>query len=238
MGLFFAILEDDKNLLKYYKVEIEKLLEIHSIPGEVVTATRDPDVFMESVKSGRPNVCIIDINLKANTNGMHIALEIRKARIPVEIIFITGHLQYMKTAFMVRAFDYLEKPVTPERLAKCLLRLYKGIITGDNNNKAVIKVKSGTSIYHVPVNDILFVEHYNYKSVVVTESRRIETYETLANLAKELPGDRFKQCHRAIWVNTSFIDVVDLKKNEIILKNGMKCSLGKTFRKEFSEYEI
>jgi two-component system response regulator AgrA len=238
MGLFFAILEDDKNLLKYYKVEIEKLLKAHGIPGEVVTAAQDPDVFMESVKSGRPNVCIIDINLKANTNGMQVALEIRKARIPVEIIFITGHLQYMKTAFLVRAFDYLEKPVTPERLAKCLLRLYKGMSTGDDTNQAVIKVKSGTSIYHIPVNEILFVEHCNYKSVVVTGSRKIETYETLANLAKELPGDRFRQCHRAIWVNTSFIDAVDLGENEIILKNGMKCSLGKTFRKEFSEREI
>jgi two-component system response regulator AgrA len=238
MGLFLAILEDDKNLLTYYKVEIEKFLKAHDVPGEVVVATQNPDLFLEGVKNGRANVCIIDINLRTNTNGMQVALEIRKAKVPAEIIFITGHLQYMKAAFVVRAFDYLEKPVTSERLAKCLLRLYKEISTKDNTKQEVIKVKSGTSIYHISVNDILFVEHYNYKSVIVTRNRRIETYETLANLAKELPDDKFKQCHRAIWVNTLFIDTVDLGKNEIILKNGMKCSIGKTFRKGFSEYEI
>ena len=238
MKLFFAILEDDVNLLKYYKSEVEGILEKHGIPGEVVCATDNPDYFMNIIKTCKVNVCIIDINLRTNTNGMQVAREIRNLKIPTEIIFITGHLQYMKNAFIVRAFDYLEKPITTEDMERCLMRLYKDIDIEKPINQEVIKIKSGTVVYHVPVDEIIYVEHSNFKSIIVAGDKRIESYETLANLAKELPKDKFKQCHRAIWVNNGYIESVDLGNYEIKLKNGMRCSLGKTFRKEFAKYEV
>jgi len=238
MKLFFAILEDDRNILRYYESEIESILEKNKIPGKVICASDDPEHFMSIVKTYTVNVCIIDINLKKGTNGMHIAREIRRLKIPTEIIFITGHLQYMKDAFVVRAFDYIEKPVTYESLAKCILRLYRDIDIEKSTKQKVIKVKSGTAIYHIPVDEIFYIEHFNFKSIIMTEDRKIETYESLVNLAKMLPKDKFKQCHRSIWVNTSYIDMVDLKNDEIKLKNGMRCSLGKTFRKGFSKYAV
>jgi len=237
MELFFAVLEDDVNLLKYYKLEIENVLEKHNIPGEVVCATDNPELFKNSVRSGKVNVCIIDINLKTNTNGMQLAKEIREERIPVEIIFVTGHLQYMKSAFQVRAFDYLEKPVTAEDFERCLLRLHKEMDVETAAKHEVFKVKSGTVVYHIPMDDIIFVEHNGLKSVIVTKDKNIETYETLANLARELPKDKFKQCHRSIWVNIDHIEAVSLGSDKITFRNGMQCSLSRTFRKEFAKYE-
>lgn len=238
MNLFFAILEDDINLLKYYKSEIEGILQKHCISGGVVCATDNPVLFMDMVKTFKANVCIIDINLKTNTNGMQIARDIRSLKIPAEIIFITGHLQYMKNAFQVRAFDYIEKPVTGESMEKCILRLYREMDPKAVTRQEVIKVKSGSVVYHIPVDEIMYIEHVSFKSIIITSNKHIETYESLSGIAKALPQGKFKQCHRAIWVNTSQIDCVDLKKDEIRLRNGMRCSLGRTFRKEFAKYAI
>lgn len=238
MKLFFAILDDDRKLLKFYSTEIESILEKHNIPGEIVCASNNPDQFMDIVKTCKANVCMIDINLQTNTNGIQVAKEIRQFKIPTEIVFITGHLQYMKNAFLVRAFDYLEKPVTTEDLAKCILRLYKEIDIDLQVKQGVIKVKSGTMVYHIPAQDIIYIEHANFKSVILTKDRRIETYESLANIAKELPSNLFRQCHRAIWVNIAYIDSIDMSSSIIKFNNGMECSLGKTFKKEFLDYAL
>lgn len=237
MKLVFAVLEDDKELLRFYKAEIAAILGKCGIEGEVACAVDNPEQFIEVLKKGNINVCIVDINLKGNANGMQVAKVIRQMKIPVEVIFITGHLQYMKNAFEVRAFDYLEKPVTVEDLERCIKRVYKEMDVGLHTRQDVVKIKSGTVIYHVPVNDIFYIEHSGFKTVLLTKDRRIETYETLANVAKELPEGHFKQCHRAIWVNLEYIMAVDYNQNTIQLKNGMQCSLGKTFRKEFTQYE-
>ncbi|RCX09625.1 LytTR family two component transcriptional regulator [Anaerobacterium chartisolvens] len=238
MRLDFAILEDEKDLLRYYKSEIEILLKKNDMEGKVVCATVNPNEFVNFVKSCEVNVCIIDINLNANINGMYIAKEIRKLKIPTEIVFVTGHLQYMKDAFYVRAFDYLEKPVTSEELEKCIKRLNKEMDINSLLKQEVIKIKSGTVVYHIPADDILYIEHFEFKSIVVTNNRRIETYESLTNLAKQLPAGIFKQCHRAVWINVNHIDFVDPNKGIIMLKNGNGCSLGKTYKKEFLHYAI
>lgn len=237
MKLGFAILEDNRNLLDYYCTEINKVLKKRQIEGEVVYTADHAEEFVKTIKSGIANVCMLDINLKSDMNGMHIAREIRKSRLPVEIVFITGHLQYMKSAFQVRAFDYLEKPVTSDDLERCILRLHRDIHAETLVKQKVVCIKSGTTIYHLPVDDILFIDHSNSKTTIHTHERKIETYETLTGVAEKLPRDSFIQCHRAIWVNTRQIYSVDCSKGIITLKSGACCSLGKKYRKGFASYE-
>ena len=45
------------------------------------------------------------------------------ARDPPAVVFVTAHAEYAVEAFAVEAFDYLLKPVDPERLARVVERL-------------------------------------------------------------------------------------------------------------------
>src|SRR5262249_57733243 len=42
---------------------------------------------------------------------------------PPAVVFVTAHAEYAVDAFAVEAFDYLLKPVDPERLARVVARL-------------------------------------------------------------------------------------------------------------------
>ena len=42
---------------------------------------------------------------------------------PPAVVFVTAHAEYAVDAFAVEAFDYLLKPVDPERLTRVLERL-------------------------------------------------------------------------------------------------------------------
>ena len=47
----------------------------------------------------------------------------RERRDPPAVVFVTAHAQYAVDAFALEAFDYLLKPVDPERLARVIERL-------------------------------------------------------------------------------------------------------------------
>lgn len=229
--LLIAIIDDDRDLLYYLENEIESIIAKNNLPAKIVCTTVKPLEFLSVVEEGKINVCFIDINLKSDVNGMYLAERIRSSSSHVEIIFITGHLQYMKNAFQVRAFDYIEKPATTEVLEKCLLRLHKELASCSYANKETVGIKSGPYIYYVSINDIMYIEHNGFKTIVHCKSRNIETYETLKNIVDRLPAVKFKQCHRSICVNTEYVDRISSK--EIYLTNGEICILSEKFRKEF-----
>ncbi|MCR4435980.1 MAG: LytTR family DNA-binding domain-containing protein [Clostridiales bacterium] len=229
--LLISLIDDDKELLYFYENEMEKIIQKNKLQAKIVCITNKTTEFLKIVEEGKTNVCFIDINLKCETNGMHLAENIRDLNVPVEIIFVTGHLQYMKNAFQVRAFDYIEKPVTTEVLEKCLLRLHKEIIQHTPVNRETIEIKSGPYVYYIAVNDIYYIEHNGLKTIIHSKNRTLETYDSLKTIADKLPEGKFKQCHRSFYINTDYIDRVSSK--EILLTNGETCMLSEKFRKDF-----
>ena len=55
--------------------------------------------------------------------GVEAAPLVRERRDPPAVVFVTAHEHYAVEAFAVEAFDYLLKPVDPERLARVVERL-------------------------------------------------------------------------------------------------------------------
>ena len=53
-------------------------------------------------------------------NGMDTARELRQADTAVRLVFLTSSPEFALESYEVRAFDYLLKPVTYERLAQLL----------------------------------------------------------------------------------------------------------------------
>ena len=53
-------------------------------------------------------------------NGMDTARELRQADTAVRLVFLTSSPEFALESYEVRAFDYLLKPVTYERLARFL----------------------------------------------------------------------------------------------------------------------
>ena len=74
----------------------------------------------------------LDIEL-AGASGIDAARLLRGAAGPPAIVFVTAHAEYAVDAFAVEAFDYLLKPVDPERLARVVARLER---TPDGRRRA------------------------------------------------------------------------------------------------------
>lgn len=77
---------------------------------------------MEEIVRLRPEVVFQDIQMPGAT-GFHVLERALKCPDPPLFVFATAYDQYAIRAFEENAVDYLLKPVSRERLAKCLGRL-------------------------------------------------------------------------------------------------------------------
>ena len=74
--------------------------------------------------AGDPEVDVVFLDIEMpGVTGLAAAPLMRERADPPAVVFVTAHAEYAVDAFAVEAFDYLLKPVDPERLARVLERL-------------------------------------------------------------------------------------------------------------------
>lgn len=225
--LSIAILDDNIKLLEEYEQIIPAWFRKNNIKGKIIVATTEYREFIREVRRQSVNVCIIDINLQSDVNGLYIAKCLRRENLSVEIIFCTGMLEYMHQAFDVNAYHFITKPVG-RNLEKCLIKLNKEIEMREKGKK-VIEINSGSRIYFVPVDTIIHMQREGSKTIINTSNRVIEVYDSLDFLILKLNDPRFVKCRRSTIINKDYIDYVDKKNKSIVLTNGLKCKLGTKF---------
>lgn len=225
--LSIAILDDNKNMLDEYTHIIPIWCKKNNIKYKIVVATTDYKEFIHEIQAQCANVCILDINLRSDVSGLFIAQQLRKKKIPIEIIFCTGLLEYMPLAFDVNAYNFIAKPLG-RNMEKCLVKLNRELEARESKKK-VLEVPFSSRIYYIPFESITHIQRCGVKTIINTENRVLEVYESLISIYKKLNDPRFIKCHRSTIVNSDFVDFYDKKSKKIFLKNGCVCEAGTKF---------
>jgi two-component system response regulator AgrA len=96
-------------------------------------------------------------------------------------------------------------------------------------------VKSGSTIYNLKLNDIVFIEKQHNKAIIHTDSQSISCYETLEHFEEALKEKAFIRCHKSYLANKQFIREIRFNSMEIVFETGHHCYIGKSFRKGVEE---
>lgn len=222
--LSIAILDDNIRMLEEYEQLLPAWFLKNNIKGQIVSATTDYREFLREVCRGSVNVCIIDINLRSEVNGIYIAKYLRKENIRAEIIFCTGMLEFMQQAFDVNAYHFITKPVG-SNLERCLVKLSREIEERESN-KRILEIKTGSRIYYIPLDSITHVIREGTKTIIHTQNKVLEVYESLESISSRMNDNKFIKCHRAVIVNKDYVEYIDKKNRTVVLTNGFSCKLG------------
>ena len=84
---------------------------------DVALVTRGEDLLARHAAS-RADIIMLDMIMPL-VNGMDTARELRQSDTAVRLVFLTSSPEFALESYEVRAFDYLLKPVTYERVANC-----------------------------------------------------------------------------------------------------------------------
>ena len=101
------------------KLALEALVQaITEADGEsIVCAFRSPDQAAEFAGKEKPEIAFLDITMRG-MDGIRLAELLLEKDPGIQVIFTTGHEDYMKDAFRIHAGGYVTKPVTPEKIRK------------------------------------------------------------------------------------------------------------------------
>ena len=101
------------------KLALEALVQaITEADGEsTVCAFRSPDQAVEFAGREKPEIAFLDITMRG-MDGIRLAELLLEKDPGIQVIFTTGHENYMKDAFRIHAGGYVTKPVTSEKIRK------------------------------------------------------------------------------------------------------------------------
>jgi two-component system, LytTR family, response regulator LytT len=190
-----ALLVDDEAPARS---ELRYLLSAHAgveVVGEAASASE----ALELARSVHYDVVFLDVEMPG-LSGVQAAPLVRDRRDPPAIVFVTAHAEYAVDAFAVEAFDYLLKPVDPERLARVIERLRERTV---ENVAAVekIAVVSGSRTELLDYDQVHYVQADGDYSRVHTYDRSYLCTASLGELEERLPSARFARIHRSYLVN-------------------------------------
>jgi two-component system response regulator LytT len=153
------------------------------------------------------DVVFLDVEMPGLT-GLDAARLVREQPQPPAVVFVTAHEQYAVDAFAVEAFDYLLKPVDPERLARVVERLDGRDAAAEGKPVEKIPVVAGGRTELIDYDAIHYVQADGDYSRVHTYDRSYLCTASLGELEETLPGNRFSRIHRSYLVNLAKVAAV------------------------------
>jgi two-component system, LytTR family, response regulator LytT len=189
-----ALLVDDEAPARS---ELAYLLAAHGdvvVVGEAANAAEALELAERAVY----DVVFLDVEMPGLT-GVEAAPLVRERADPPAVVFVTAHAEYAVEAFAVEAFDYLLKPVDPERLARVLARLAERRTAAREPRKIPVVASGRTEL--IDQEQVRYVQAEGDYSRVHTYDRSYLSTASLRELEAALPPERFVRIHRSYLVN-------------------------------------
>lgn len=223
-----AIIVDDERLARN---ELKSLLAAHK-EIEVIAECANAQEAKEKIDSLKPDVVFLDINMPGKS-GLELVEEI--SALP-DVVFVTAYDEHAIKAFELNAFDYLLKPVQPQRLSETLKKLaekessVKGDNTGPLDENELVFIKDGEKCWFVKLGDIrLFESEGNYVRVYFDTNRPL-ILRSLNNLETRLNEKQFFRASRKHIINLKYIASVETWFNGglmVKLKDGKEVEISR-----------
>ncbi len=160
----------------------------------------------ELLLDARPDVAMIDVRMPRGT-GFDVVRSIPPAMRPL-VIVVTAYDTHAVEAFEVEAVDYLEKPVSPRRLALALDRARRRL--GDRRPltptpPAVVRLDDGTRTVMIPRDSIISISAALRHCDVRTSQGVVRIRSGIASLQARLDHRRFVRVNRSVILHLAHV---------------------------------
>jgi DNA-binding LytR/AlgR family response regulator len=186
---------------------------------EIVAAVDDGGAALEAIDRLKPDVAFLDIRMPGLT-GIEVAGAMASASPGTQIVFVTAYDQYAIDAFEKGAVDYLQKPVSKDRLAHTVARLKARAGADAAKLAELLKVlapamppkarheplvwltaSAGTETRLIMIEDVAYFQSDSKYTVVMTSQGESLLRKPIRELLEVLDPAVFKQIHRSTIVN-------------------------------------
>ena len=144
------------------------------------------------------DILFLDIYMPG-LNGIETARKIRANMKDVKIIFVSSSNEHYPEAYDVFAFNYIIKPLNPNKLNQILDQALMSIT---KERRQQIQFSYKATNYRILCSDILYLETRD-KIIFffMADKSTLKCYAKLDEILKQLPEESFIRCHQSFAVN-------------------------------------
>lgn len=219
-----AICDDEIRAVNRIKELTVALMENRNIEYEIETYTNGNELLSASLSY---DIILLDIEMD-EISGMEVAHKLRAYNKDTKIIFITNSTSYLREGYTVRAERYFVKPVDKIEFNYEMKEVLADLIV---DNKFILDKR--ISEYKIYLNDILFIEFNNRKTIIHKISGNLETLLSLKEWNEMLKEYHFSQCHKAYIINLKHIS--EFKSDYVTINNNIELPIGRKYKNQLKE---
>lgn len=169
----------------------------------------NPIEALKFIENLEVQAVFLDINMPG-LDGMSLGRLIQRLAPETRLVFITAYKEYAVEAFEIKAFDYLLKPYSEERIGEVLNRLAdeiklpkKSEVSQKENKKIAVNLED--RIVVISTEDILYIEASEKESNIVLPGIVYKSKLKISQLEEILSEKMFFRSHRSYIVNIDHI---------------------------------
>lgn len=215
---------------------------------KIAAVTDNGEHALRLFKAVKPDLVLMDINLKGQHEGIEIAREINQIE-ETPIIFTTSSKdsETIRDAVSINPSGYLIKPIEKSQLLAAIeMALFKQRETAGKNRpqsnqdhgvllKNSLFVKTASKIEKIDFTEVMWIESSEEKYLeVVTIESRLKIRSSIKQLIAKLDLGTFVQINQSQIININKIDSIS-DINNVITVNKTNFNLGKLYKKEILE---
>ncbi|MES2520841.1 MAG: response regulator [Bacteroidota bacterium] len=231
--------------LKILIVEDEMLIaanisiQLESLGYEILGIIPRGQEAINAVKSDKPDLVLMDINLKGAMDGIETAT-LMQLDGAIPIIYLTANTDEgsFKRAKATNPYAFLSKPFKKLDLKNALELasdriLAEKSVPQNSASKFVLNdrifVRLNDIMVKIIIEDIYYLEADRNYCQVFTKNNTYLLVNTLKNMEEKLPSEQFQRIHRSYIVNINHVD--EVAQNHITVENKI-LPLSKELRKD------
>ena len=175
---------------------------------------------------GAAHILMVDINLGEDVpNGIDLVQRYVPPGSGVQVIYVTGHLEYCTRVYRTEHLYFLAKPIAQQDIDDALGKALDNL---EREKLRSLSVRTGGTLKAVPLWKIAYFESDRRKVRLHMGNEVLETYASLSKLLENLPPS-FVSCHKSFVVNLDY--AVELQKDVIVLRSGESVPVSQKRRK-------
>lgn len=224
------IIEDNPIDIKILENHLSKLTHL-----KLIQTFNNPMDAIPTIHEGLVDIIFSDIEMPGMT-GISLLNSLEK--IP-QVILISNHIHCVIEAFEIGVTDFIQKPVSFQRLLKSVGRATNTINLQSKSVKELplqrdnfIYLKSGRDLLKFNLNDIIYIEALASFTKVFTAEKVTVISESISELHTKLPQDSFLRVHKSYLVPIQ--KIIGISPKNVILENH-KIPLGLTYRENIEK---
>ncbi|MBQ4522876.1 MAG: response regulator transcription factor [Lachnospiraceae bacterium] len=224
--LKIAICDDSRIDVDILESALDKFCQ-YPIQYDVYYSAEELLEYHESCKDSY-QLYIFDIAMP-NINGFELAKKIREIDLKALFVFLTSYTQYAINAFEFVTFDYISKPITPEKLEKVLLKVIHYLDMVRKEFVFYFRKKE----FCIWCEDIIYIKKKGRQAMIYTDSETYKTNMTTEEIWKQLDKNVFAQIHMSHIINMKYIK--EIGKDEVVLNNGVHLILARQHKQSIKD---